>query len=135
MHDLKDIIQLVTNGGAVVMLVLVAIGLYRIARDIVPAIRQWLKEDTAVKLEWSRVFAALEAKVDAAAVGATRAADQATVSLGHVRESVSAEARDLSTHIDQAERRITAAVRREHASDPPSSSPAPATRRPLRAPA
>lgn len=120
MHELKDIIQLVTNGGAVVLLVLVAIGLYRVARDIVPAIRQWLTEDTAAKVGMVAKLSALEVKVDSVGAGVTRAAD-----------AVSGEGFELATRVDQAERRITAAVRREQASDPPASSAPAGARRSL----
>lgn len=125
MSELKDILQLVTNGGAVVMLVLVAVGLYRVARDIVPAILKWLAEDTAAKTGMVAKLSALEVKVDTAGAGMTRAADQATAAIGQVREAVSAESFELATRVDQAERRITAAVRREQASDPPVSNTAP----------
>ena len=122
MGEVTTILHLVTNGGAIVLLTLVAVGLYRVARDVIPAIRQWLAEDTAAKIAITAKLTAIEVKVELL-----------SASLTHVRDAVSAEGADLSAHITAAERRITATVRREQASDPPApptSSPAAASRRP-----
>lgn len=108
MGNVKEILQLVTNGGAIVVLVLVGYGLYRMAADIVPTVKEFLSSLVATQREMLGRLAAMDAKIDASA----RALDKLEVSAAGGFD-------DVREDIRHTERSIVAAVRREQASDPP----------------
>lgn len=89
MAELKDVLHLVTEGGALVLLTLVLLALYRVIRDLSPSLKEWLQQDTAAKIEYAKILSALEAKVDV-----------------------------THASLSQVEARITAVVRREQLGAP-----------------
>ena len=120
------VLQIVTQGGAVVLLALVLLGLWRFAKDTVPAIKDFLLSLTASVADLKAKTAVLEVKLDA--VGAeVKAAAGAVVRTGDATASALEKLAD-NTHDDAArqdevlaalERRLASLIRRELPSEPP----------------
>lgn len=116
-----EIINVSTQGGAVVLLILLVRGLYTIAREMVPAAKDFLAALVAHLARFDTKVAVIETKVDGLGVAVGKAGTDAAAAIGRVGDSVQAEASELRTEVQRAERSIVAVVRREQASDPPPS--------------
>lgn len=153
--QVTEIVQLAVQGGFAVVLVLAGIGIYRLAREWVPQFMGFIQRltdsqaahterlsVTDAKVEaliagQARLTASVEKLGDVASAAIVRAGDAAGAALGKLGDVVAAEGFETRSSLADAERRITAAVRREQASDPPPRSSAttpvtgvPAVRRP-----
>lgn len=134
-----NIVQIISQGGALALLVAVCIGLYKIARDMTPAVKDFLAgltgsiSDLKTQVAIIRTEqAAISAKVDATTSAILKTGDATVATLGRLSDI----AHDDAAHQDEAlaglERRIIAAIRREL---PTSDPPGPASRPSLSAPA
>lgn len=120
------VLQIVTQGGAVVLLALVLLGLWRIAKDTVPAVKDFLLNLTASVADLKAKVAVIDTKVDAvdkkaeAAMGAVVRTGEATAgALGKLVDVVRTEAARDDEALAALERRLGSVIRRELDSDPP----------------
>ena len=133
-----EIINLATQGGALVLLVLVGYGTYRVGRDVVPPIKDFLLALVAQIAAIGTRVAVIEAMSTHHAAAVAGRIAEASGALGKVGDAVAAEALEVRLEVQAAERRLTSAIRREQASDPPpsrtSSVTHPTTQRPAVSP-
>ena len=116
-----EIVNLVTQGGALVLLVLASIGVYKIAKDVVPSVKEFLAALVAQLGELRTKVALIEVKVDGGAAAVASRISDASGALAKVGDAVAAEALEVKLEVQASERRVTSAIRREQASDPPPS--------------
>lgn len=129
--EVVNIVQIVTQGGAFALLVVLCLGLYKIVRDVVPAFKDFLGNLTASLADLKAKVAVIEvkqdttnAKIDGVTSAITRTSDATVGALGKLSDVTHEDAAQQSEAIAALERRLAAAIRREISSDPP----APASR-------
>lgn len=123
MNDMVQILNLVTQGGAVVLLALLGFGLYKLARDTIPAVKDFFSQlVTSLGALQARV-AVIETKVDATNTAVSKGNSDATSAIGRVTDTVQAEAFEVKQELGATERRLAAVIRREQVSDPPPAVP------------
>lgn len=137
--DVKTIAQLVVQGGFGVALLLVLFGMYRLARENIPGVMSFLK-DTTIKqaVTDTKVDALVKSAADMTAAitkqgelfqaALQRAADTTSGAIGKLGDALQEEGKETRLAIVEVERRITAAVHREQADNPPPSTSRPASR-------
>lgn len=123
---MKETIKLVTEGGSLALLIAVLLGLFYLARSVVPAIKDFFVALTTRLSEIKTDVEVIKTKVDQGTGAAASAYRSGGEAIGKVEDAVRVEAFELKDALGQAERRITAAIRREQSSDPP---PLPASAR------
>lgn len=138
MMDVVNIVQIVTQGGAFALLLVFCIGLYKIARDMIPAVKDFLVGLTSsiadLKTQVAVIRAeqtAIAAKVDGATGAILKTGDATVVTLGRLADIAHEDAAHNDEALAALERRLGAAIRRELSSDPPG----PASRPSLTTPA
>ena len=125
--SMSETIKVVADGGGLVVLVFVLAGMGYLAVRVVPAMTSFFAGLTARHADVVAKQAATDTKVDAL-IAASAAMSTAIArfgeivqgSVGKAGDVVQEEARETREAIAAAESRITRAVRREQASDPPS---------------
>ena len=129
--DVVNIVQIITQGGAFALLVVLCLGLYKLARDVIPAFKDFLGGLTANLADLKAKVAVIEvkqdttnAKIDGVTSAITRTGDATVGALGKLSDVTHEDAAQQSEAISALERRLAAAIRRELTSDPP----APASR-------
>lgn len=124
--EVVNIVQIVTQGGAFALLVVLCLGLYKIVRDVVPALKDFLGNLTASLADLKAKVAVIEvkqdttnAKIDGVTSAITRTGDATVGALGKLSDVTHEDAAQQSEAIAALERRLAAAIRRELSSDPP----------------
>lgn len=116
---MKDTLETVVQGGALGLLALLLGGAIYLAAAVLPSIRSFFEGLTEQLREIGKRQAVMEAKLDAVGAAVVESGKATAGSLGRLGDAVAAEAFEVRQDLGAAERRITAAVRREQASDPP----------------
>jgi hypothetical protein len=132
--DVVNIVQIVTQGGAVALLAIILFGGW----SMIPAVKEFLLSLTAAMGDIKSRIAVIETKQDATnakidgATGAILKTGDATVAtLGRLSDIAHEDAAHNDEALAGLERRLAAAIRRELSSDPPG----PASRPSLNTPA
>jgi len=132
--DVVNIVQIVTQGGAVALLAIILFGGW----SMIPAVKEFLLSLTAAMGDIKSRIAVIETKQDAtnAKIDGTTSAilktgDATAATLGRLSDIAHEDAAHNDEALAALERRLGAAIRRELSSDPPG----PASRPSLTTPA
>jgi len=126
----KGTLELVIQGGAVGLLALLLGGMIYVAVKLVPAVKAFFERLTASLGTLETRAAVIETKLDAAAAASALSATASTTAamastssvtsaVARVSDAVASESFEVKQALGDTERRLTAVIRREQASDPP----------------
>lgn len=123
---MKETLEIVLQGGALGLLALLLLGAIYIAASVAPSIKGFFDGHTTTLNGIATRLAVVDTKVDDLKKSAgehevrlRELAEAVRTEVTETREAVRAEAFDTRNNLHAFERRATAAIHRQHTSEPP----------------